>query len=228
MKKNKDKSLLFGGVMLSLFALWTLLVVMVDVQPVGVNGTGIGFAGLNCWFHSVTGVNLQLYYITDWLSIIPFLICSCFALVGFCQLIKRKSLIRVDVDIILLGVYYSMVIFCYVAFEIIPINYRPVLINGVMEVSYPSSTTLLVLAVMPTLTFYCKRNMKSATIFKIIRFSTTLFSFVMVMARLISGVHWLTDIVGGILLSSGLFNIYKGIFVLYDRQKLKGNKNGIL
>ena len=142
MKEKRD--LLTGGGLIGAFALWTVMILYVDVQAVGQNGTRIGFAAFNVWFHQLTGVHMSLYTITDWLGLVPVFICLCFGILGFVQLIKRRSLFRVDPDILLLGGYYVLVIFCYLIFEMIPINYRPVLIEGRLEASYPSSTTLLV------------------------------------------------------------------------------------
>lgn len=151
MKKNGKKNLLFGVILLATFVIWTALIQIVDVQPLGQNGTNIGFATFNCWFHRLTGVHMTLYTITDWMGLVPIVVCLIFAGIGLVQLIKRRSLFKVDSDIIILGVYYGIVILAYSIFEIIPINYRPILIEGVMEASYPSSTTLLILCVMPTL-----------------------------------------------------------------------------
>ena len=151
MKKNGKKNLLFGVILLATFVIWTALIQIVDVQPLGQNGTNIGFATFNCWFHRLTGVHMTLYTITDWMGLVPIVVCLIFAGIGLVQLIKRRRLFKVDSDIIILGVYYSIVILAYSIFEIIPINYRPILIEGVMEASYPSSTTLLILCVMPTL-----------------------------------------------------------------------------
>ena len=132
------------------------------------------------------------------------------------QLIKRKSLFKVDKDIIFLGVYYVIVIFGYLIFEMIPINYRPILINGFMEASYPSSTTLLVLGVMPTLFFQINRRIKNKKIKTLIDILIIGFSLFMVIGRLISGVHWLTDIEGSVFLSMGLFSMYKGVSTLKE------------
>ena len=140
MKKNGMKNLLFGGIFIATFVLWTVLIQMVDVQPHGQNGTNIGFATLNCWFHRFTGVHMMIYSITDWMGLVPVVVCLIFAGVGLVQLIKKRSLFKVDPDIIILGIYYIVVILAYIFFEMIPINYRPILINGVMEASYPSST----------------------------------------------------------------------------------------
>ena len=209
--KKKSKKLLFTGILfVAAFAIWTLLIQVVDVQPVGQKGTNVGFANFNIWFHKLTGVHMTLYTITDWMGLIPIFVCMIFGGIGLEQLIKRRSLFKVDRDILFLGLYYVIVIFGYLIFEMIPINYRPILIEGVMEASYPSSTTLLVLSVMPTLTFQLKRRMKNITVSNILSILTVLFSSFMVVGRWICGVHWFTDIIGSIFLSTGLFFVYKG------------------
>ena len=210
--KERSKKLLFTGILLIVvFAIWTLLIQVVDVQPIGQNGTNIGFATFNIWFHELTGVHMTIYTITDWMGLIPIFVCMIFGGIGLGQWIKRRSLLKVDRDILFLGIYYVIVIFGYLIFEMIPINYRPILIEGVMEASYPSSTTLLVLSVMPTLTFQMNRRMKNMTVCKMLSILTILFSFFMVAGRWICGVHWFTDIIGSIILSTGLFCVYKGI-----------------
>ena len=142
MKMNRNtKSCLWTGIsLLTAFLLWTLLITRSDLQAVGPNGTEVGLATFNLWFHSLTGVHLILYTITDWLGLVPIVVCLCFAALGAVQLVKRRSLLRVDRDIILLGLYYILVIFCYLFFEMVPINYRPILINGVLEASYPAGS----------------------------------------------------------------------------------------
>ena len=218
MKIGHKKTFVFGIISIFIFILWTLLILTIDVQPIGINGTNVGFAKFNSWFHRLTGVNMTLYTITDWLGLIPIFVCMVFAVIGFAQLVKRKSIIKVDFDIIVLGVYYVAVIMCYLLFEMCPINYRPILIDGYMEASYPSSTTLLVLCVMSTLDFQAKQRIKNDKIKAIVCAFSGLFSLFMVVGRLISGVHWFTDIIGSILLSVGLFYIYKGI-VLWKLEK---------
>ena len=214
MKKNGKRLLLLGVIFVIAFAVWTLLIQVVDVQPGGQNGTNIGFATFNCWFHKLTGVHMTIYVITDWLGLIPLFICIIFGGVGLSQLIKRRSLFKVDCDIIFLGIYYVIVIFGYLIFEMIPINYRPILIEGFMEASYPSSTTLLVLSVMPTLILQANRRLENAKVKNMIGILTILFSAFMVIGRLVSGVHWFTDIVGSIILSAGVFCIYKAVDLL--------------
>ncbi len=203
------------------FALWTVLILLVDVQAVGPNGSKVGFATFNAWFHQLTGVHMTLYTVTDWLGLVPIAVCLCFGCLGLCQLIKRRSLFKVDADILLLGGYYMLVIFGYLFFEMAPINYRPILIDRFLEASYPSSTTLLVLSVMPTLVFQVNRRCDNRKMKQIAMMVVVLFSAFMVIGRLISGVHWATDIIGSILLSFGLFKLYQS--AVTDMR----NKNGV-
>ena len=214
MKKNVKTPLGAGVIFIALFIVWTILIGVIDVKPVGVNKTTIGFATINTWFHNLTKVNMTLYDITDWAGLVPVFICMVFGMLGLFQLIKRRSLLKVDFDIIVLGVYYVIVILGYLVFEMIPINYRPILINGFMEASYPSSTTLLVLSVMPTVVFQCNKRLQSQKTKKLIELITVVFSLFMVVGRLASGVHWLTDIIGSCFLSAGLFYIYKAVVLL--------------
>ena len=217
MRSNEKRGLAAGVGLILVFVLWTVLIQCVDVQPVGQNGTDIGFAAMNVWFHQLTGVHMTIYTVTDWLGLVPIAICLFFGMVGLVQLIRRRSLMKVDLDIILLGVYYALVILEYLIFEMIPINYRPIPIDGAMEASYPSSTTLLVLSVMPTLVFQVNRRALSAVARKTTCVLVILFSAFMVIGRLISGVHWLTDIAGAVFLSAGLYLVYRSAVTLADQ-----------
>ncbi len=213
MKDNRKRMLLPGIVLLAAFVVLTILIQLVDVRKAGPNGTEIGFAAFNVWFHQMTGVHMLIYTITDWLGLVPVIICVCFGALGLRQLVRRKSLFKVDADILLLGVYYVLVILGYLLFETVPINYRPVLIGGYLEASYPSSTTLLVLSVLPTLKFQADRRIAGAVLRKAITVFAMLFSWFMVIGRLVSGVHWATDIIGACFLGFGLFMIYEFLAV---------------
>ena len=214
---KREKYLFRRGILLLLlFGIWTFLICSVDVQTVEETGTKVGFFAWNHWFHDLTGVHMTLYAATDWLGLVPVLVCACFAGFGLCQLIKRKHIYRVDVDILILGAYYIVVALFYLLFETIPINYRPVLIEGRLECSYPSSTTLLVLSVMPASAFYFKRRYAGICGERMLTLFLMVFSVFMVVGRLVSGVHWVTDIIGAALLSAGLYCLYKATVLRYD------------
>lgn len=172
-----------GSTFLLGFVLWTILIQVFDVKPEGIDGTDIGFSTINVWFHNLTVVHMRIYTITDWLGLVVVFVCIGFGLMGLCQWIKRRKLLKVDFDIQMLGVFYVIVILEYLIFEMIPINYRPIFIDGRMEASYPSSTTLLVISVMPTLIFELKRRMKKGLVRKVLIFVIASFSLFMVIGR---------------------------------------------
>lgn len=209
MKTNMKRELIAGLALLAAFMLWTALIQLVDVRPVGQNGTDVGFATFNVWFHGLTGAHMGIYTATDWLGLVPVAVCLGFGAMGATQLVRRRSLFAVDPDLLLLGVYYVLIAAAYLVFEAFPINYRPIPIDGVMEASYPSSTTLLVLGVMPTLAYQAARRMKDGLAKGAVVASVAAFSALMVAGRLVSSVHWATDIIGSILLAAGLFAMYR-------------------
>ncbi|MEE1074922.1 MAG: phosphatase PAP2 family protein [Acutalibacteraceae bacterium] len=218
MKKETKNSFLIAVGMLVAFVLWTVAVRFVDVKVIGPNNSSVGFATVNLLFHKLTGVNFTLYTITDWLGLVPVFVCFGFGLLGFIQLMKRKHLLKVDYSILVLGGFYIAVIIAYLFFEECVINYRPVLFDGYLEASYPSSTTLLVLCVMPTAIMQFNTRIKNAIIRWCVVILITVFVAFVVIGRLVSGVHWLTDIIGGALLSTGLVMMYHFI------NSLKTNK----
>ena len=208
MKKETKKNFGITVILLGAFALWSAAVRLVDVQPIGPQGSAVGFATINGWVHSLAGVHMSLYTVTDWLGLVPIGAAMGFALLGLIQWIKRKHLRQVDYSIIVLGGFYLLVMAAYVLFEVFVINYRPVLINGCLEASYPSSTTMLVLCVMPTTLMQLNARIKNQTLKRWVGFGITAFILFMVIGRLLSGVHWFTDIIGGALLSAGLVMLY--------------------
>lgn len=208
MKKKIKKNFGVTVCLLAAFILWTAAVRFVNVEAIGPEGSSVGFAKLNGFFHSLTGVNLTLYTVTDWLGLVPIAVCFGFAVLGLIQWIKRKGLFKVDRSILVLGGFYIAVMAVYILFEYIVVNRRPVLIEGYLEASYPSSTTLLVLCVMPTALMQLNSRIKNNFFRYTVTTLIVAFIMFMVIGRLVSGVHWLTDIVGGALLSSGLVMMY--------------------
>ncbi len=211
MKRADKKRILVRAGFLAAFVLWTILVSFVDIRAIGPSGSSVGFATLNGYVHKLTGVNIPLYTITDWLGLVPIGVAFSFALLGLVQWIKRKSLLKVDRSLLALGGFYVVVLAVYIFFEIVVINYRPVLIDGYLEASYPSSTTMLVMCVMPTAMMQLHARIKNDVFRRCVIIGIAVFIAFMVIGRLVSGVHWLSDIIGGALLSAGLVIIYASV-----------------
>ena len=208
---SKRNRICLATVFFAAFAVWTVAVCFVDVQSIGPQGSAVGFATVNGAFHRLTGLHMALYTITDWLSLIPVAVICGFGLLGLVQWIRRKRLQRVDQSILVLGGFYLAVAAVYGFFELAVVNCRPVLIEGALEASYPSSTTVLALCVMLTAAMQFCARIRHPGFRRCAAVLADGFAAFMVLGRLLSGVHWVTDIVGGILLSTGLVLLYAAL-----------------
>ena len=211
MKEIRKKSVFVALISFSAFIGWTLALCFVNVEPIGPLASKVAFATLNGYVHSFFGVHMLLYTVTDWLGLVPFVLMFGFAALGAWQWIKRKSILRVDRSLLALGGFYTVLAAIYLLFESFIINYRPVLIDGALEASYPSSTTLLVICVTVSAVMQFRERIKNKKLLYFLEIFCALFIAFMVVGRLISGVHWVTDIIGGILCSSFLLSAYYSI-----------------
>ena len=211
MDTRNRKLYITAAAFLLIFVAWTVVVSLVDVRAIGPQNSMIGLASLNIAFHRLTGVHMWLYSVTDWLGLVPFVFVVGFAILGLVQWIRRKKLRYVDFSIMILGGFYIITMAVYVLFEYLVINYRPVLINSVLEASYPSSTTMLVMCVMPTSMMQLYERIKRNVFKWGVMLAIVAFIGFMVTGRLLSGVHWVSDIIGGGLLSAGLVTLYAAV-----------------
>ena len=214
---NKKRNFLISGILLLIAITFTILVKVVDVKQIGVNNSSIGFATLNQFIFETTGVNMIWYHITDWLGLIPVFMAIVYAFIGLIQFIKRRSIFKVDKEIILLGLYYIIVISLYVFFEKVIINYRPILMNGFLEASYPSSHTLMTICICGS-SILINKKLFNNKITKVINYLSIIIITITVVGRLISGVHWFTDIIGGILISSGLLMTFYSLLSIINKE----------
>lgn len=216
--KNRKTNFIISLVLILFSIFFTIMVKLIDVKPIGANNTNIGFATLNHLFFNSTGVNVIWYYITDWLGLIPILITFIYAIIGFVQMIKRKSLLKVDRGILLLGLFYIVLLALYVFFEKVIVNYRPILMNGILEASYPSSHTLMAVCICGS-SIIINNKLYKNRISKISNILSYIIIVVTIIGRLISGVHWFTDILGGLIISLSLLMIFYSVIHNIDSGK---------
>ena len=203
----KKRNLIITILLLVSSIIFIVLLKRVDIKCDAVNNSCIGLATINQFIFDKIGANMTWYTITDWLGIIPVLISIVYALVGLKQLIKRKSIKKVDNEIIILGIFYIIVISTYILFEKYIINYRPILMNGFLESSFPSSHTLMTICLCGSSIIINNKLFKS-NFTKILNIISSIIIIITIIGRLISGVHWFTDIIGGILISSFLLMFF--------------------
>lgn len=189
---------------LSAFALFLLLIFALtfDVAPIGPGGSSVGLSSINAAARDLIGVSWALYALTDWGALVPVASMLAFFLIGLLQLIKGRSLRSVDVAIWLLGAVYVAQLLLFLAFNEVMINCRPVLIDGALEPSFPSSTSLLAVGTLGSAAVWSSSRLSGGKRTAAMTACFTL-ATLLVVGRALSGVHWITDIVGGILL--GLF-----------------------
>ena len=209
----KHRRLITAGIGFLLTVILIALVRLVDVAPIGAQGTRIGLSHLNQFIFDLFGVNMLWYHITDWLGIAAILTAFVFAVTGLVQLIKRRSLLKVDRKILSLGGLYIVVIGLYILFENVIINYRPIIMpdNTHPEASFPSSHTMLVCVIMGSAVMLINKYIKNKTLNKTLRAICFAIIGITIIGRLIAGVHWFTDILGGIMISVTLLSLYKEV-----------------
>ena len=208
MKKEVKLNLMITGVMFVLFAAFTALVMSFDVGKIGPKASEVGFSTVNLAVKEILGTNNVWYIISEIFGVVALVTAAGFAIAGVVQLIQRKNIKKVDIHLIILGFVYITVIVFYIIFELVTVNYRPVLVDGALEASYPSSHTLLVYGIMipSAMAFWSIVKIKPLKIiFLCVAIAITA---VTVVGRLLSGVHWFTDIVGGVLLSNAVTMLY--------------------
>ena len=221
--KNKN-NLFVSGISGLLVMILIVLVRFVDVRPIGPEGTSIGLSRLNGFFFRLSGVNILWYHITDWLGVAAILVAFLFAMAGFVQLIKRRSILKVDHEILALGGLYIVVIGLYVLFEIVIVNYRPIIMpDGTHpEASFPSSHTMLVCVIMGSAIMLIGKYVKEKRICRVLRGICAAIIGMTVIGRLIAGVHWFTDIVGGVLISIFLLSLFSEVLKRTRRNTIEG------
>ncbi|MCR5666400.1 MAG: phosphatase PAP2 family protein [Eubacterium sp.] len=213
----EDKGRRYGFVTLILaivFIVYTVLLKVVDVQAVGPNNSEVGFATFNTWVNKVVGANDLCYMISKYLGYLAIVIAIFFVILAVLQYVRSRDLAKVDLSLKVLILFYIFVGVCYVLFEFLVINYRPVLEDGQLAASYPSSHTMLAICIFVTARMQFKSRFMEGFVRGFLMVLFDVLSIVMICTRLSSGVHWATDIIGGILLSAVLIGIYVTIIAV--------------
>ncbi|MBQ3830409.1 MAG: phosphatase PAP2 family protein [Spirochaetales bacterium] len=195
-----------GLAFLVIFLLFTYMVMKYDTAPVGFGGSVIGFSRFNTAFHELFPGDKGCYAASETLGYICLMLAGANAIIAIADFIRHRGIMNMHRRNIITMCYYAVVVAFYVLFEFVVINQRPT----EAEASYPSSHTMLALCVLYSefvlLGFAAERNRSWASVFRIVCIVAMLS---MIAFRLLSGVHWFTDICGGILLSLSLMMFYR-------------------
>ncbi|MBR0431578.1 phosphatase PAP2 family protein [Candidatus Saccharibacteria bacterium] len=198
MEKSYKKYFILAGVFAVISIIFTVLVTLIDVKLVGAGHTAVGFSAINDVIFRWLGTSTFWDKFSDYCLLFSIFIMLCFAAFGLFQWIKRKNLKKVDIDIFLLGGTYMLLFALYFIFDHIVINYRPVLEEGQLINSFPSSHIMCIIGVIATTIFELPRYIKSKTARVILTILLIIFMGVSAFARVASGMHWFTDVLAAI------------------------------
>lgn len=219
MTKDSRTSLIAAAALSAVFVLFTVLLKLVDVQPVGPQLSKVGFASVNAAFAGAVGYHPAFYTIASVFGILCLVIAACFAFIGAAQLIRTKDIRRVNYRILLLGCLYVCVVLVYLFFELVVVNYRPVMIGDKLSPSYPSSHTMIALCITVSAAIVLRGLLKNRKLARLLGWVSIGIGVLTVLFRLLSGVHWLTDIVGGLLISAALLAWFSwGILLVREKR----------
>lgn len=233
MMKKKSRYLLTAVLVTLVMLLFTAAVSIIDVKPIGPAGTSVGFAGVNGAVAASIGSDEngftyfeKLYDVTEKAGIVSFLWVGIFGVIGLVQLIRRKSLLKVDPEILALGVLYVMTVIIYALFIKVYVNGRPVLMPGetVPESSFPSSHTMQSLVIWLSAACIIGRYVKNKGLVTVFRILLPVIGCVLVLARALSGAHWASDIVGGVIYAAALLAWFAYFLVLFRKQRAANAK----
>lgn len=207
--KNKKRYLIGGFAFFLMFIIFTTIIKFIDLKNIGPHNSSVGLATINNFFVNKIGFHNKIYKLTEILGIIPIIIVLIYAIIGLYSLIEEKSFKKVNKNLYYLAIFYIIVLGIYVLFEKVIINFRPVIIEGILESSYPSSHTILAICICGSSIILNNAIFKNNKIAKFENIISFIIIILLPLLRFISGVHWFTDIIGGILLSLSLLLFFK-------------------
>ncbi len=117
--------LVWAVILLALFLMLIGLLLNVDVRNVGVEGIALGLAHMSPQLFSLFGIHPWWYELSEWLGVVSLLVVAGFGLLALTQLIRRRSLKRVDQSLYVLFAFYGVLALLYLFFEQVVLNYRP-------------------------------------------------------------------------------------------------------
>ena len=208
MKKKYWLTIILGVMVIFL----TVSLLFIDKKAVGPGGSEVGFATLNSSVFEKVGVSKTWDKVTDIALAAVIASGAVFAIYGLIQWIKNKKFSKIDWDIRMLGVVYAIMAVLYVLFEkLLVVNYRPVLENGVLEASFPSTHTMIAVTVGLTVALTLGKYVKNKAASRILAGVLIVMVLVIAAGRILAGMHWTTDVLGGLLYGATLVSLYTSL-----------------
>lgn len=151
--------------------------------------------------------------ISDIILLASFAILGVFVVLGLYQLITRKSLLKVDHRLLWMILPLVLIAITYVVFDkFLVLNIRP---NGSGEASFPSTHVMVVSTIFLIIALNLPYYIKSKTAWIIIDIAMLLLIVLVCVGRVLSEMHWLSDVLGGLAFAI----IFAVIYYLIIRRK---------
>ena len=149
---------------------------------------------------------MQWSKITDIILVASIAVLGVFAVLGLYQWIKRKSLKKVDKPLLVMLVPLAFMAATYIIFDkFLILNTRP---NGSGEPSFPSTHTMVVATIFLLTAIILPNYIKSKTTRVIMDIVMLLFIALVSVGRVLANMHWVSDVVGGLIFAAIFAAIY--------------------
>lgn len=213
MKKFINLYTILGASFLFLFILLIILLCF-DKAVIAENGYEVGLSHINNLVNYSYKENVDL--MSDLIFYVTFIVVIYAFSIGLYQLIKKKSLYKVDKSIIIFGIALVIAIIVWLLFDkVIELNIRP---THKIEGSFPS--THVMLATFFALSchgFLCLRDQD-----KLIKYSSLVLAIIIIVivtiTRVIAGVHYITDVCGGLFIGLSFYFCTFGLIKAFDKK----------
>ena len=218
MKKLINLKVILGFVFLFLFI---ILILLLNVDKDYITPTGkVGLSSFNDMVDYKYNKGWQI--LADVFLYLGIALVAILAIYGLYELIKRKSLFKVDKYIIVIGAFFIISIILWLLFDkVVTINYRPILVDGEKESSFPSTHTFVCVFIYMSAYTVVKKLLNNKIYNEIVLSLAIVIVIFTAVSRILSGMHYLTDVMGGVFLGLSLYFICDGIITIIDKKEVK-------
>lgn len=207
---KKKTCITMACLFMGLYIVLLVMLYSVDVTFEGVNGSRIGLSGINIPIRDAIGTNMIFYNISKYVGALGIALVGVLAVWFLVRIIREKSLKALTRKEYELGVLYLLTCVLYVVFSKIVINYRPIIKwdEEGPESSFPSTHAMIAVVIFGSFCCIAGNYIKNEKLCKLIRILCVILAVLVIVGRMLSGVHWFTDIVGGVLVALSLVFAY--------------------
>ena len=143
---------------------------------------------------------------TDIILIASIASLAVFAIFGLCQWIKRKSIKKVDKELIFMLIPLILMAIVYFVFDKFLIwNTRP---DGSGEPSFPSTHVMVVATIFLLIALVLPRYIKSKAACALLDLMMLIFIVLTCVGRVLANKHWTSDVIGALVFSLVFALIY--------------------